>query len=272
MGIGLRNQHAAEFIACKPPLDWVEILADNYLDAGGIEHKHLERIRHDYPFALHSVGMSIGGSSPLDRTYLQQLKSLGERYACGVFSDHLCFTSVGTVQMHDLLPLPYNEETLKHVVKRIQHIQDFLGQAILVENVSSYLQYKNSSLHEADFLNAVCEEAGCSLLLDLNNLYVNQYNHGTSAEKTMNNIRMEHVGEIHLGGFEDYNDYLLDAHNHAVAEPVWRLYASLLRQKPEVATMVEWDNDLPPLSELLAEAYKARRLSKQVATEPSRPS
>ena len=264
LGIGLRSQHAVEFINTKPRLDWLEILADNYLSAGGVEHQHLERIRQDYPFGLHSVSMSIGGCAELDWDYLQQLKHLGERYSCSCFSDHLCFTAVGDTQIHDLLPLPRNEETIKHVVARIQRIQDFLGQAILVENVSTYLQYKNSQLSEADFLNAVCAEAGCFLLLDLSNLYVNQYNHGMQAEKIMRAIQQEYIAEIHLGGFEDYGNYLLDAHNQQIAEPVWELYADLLGEGVCVATLLEWDNDLPPLSELLTEVYKARRLYEQI--------
>ena len=263
LGIGLRSQHAAEFIEKKPALDWLEILADNYLDAGGVEHRHLQRIREDYPFALHSVGMSIGGSAKLDRDYLRQLKALGERYACQDFSDHLCFTSVGESQMHDLLPLPRNEETIRHVAQRIRDIQDFLGQSILVENVSCYLQYKNSDIDEAGFLNAVCTEADCGLLLDLNNLYVNQQNHGLMAAEIIAGIDRRHIREIHLGGFEDCGHYLLDAHNHPVADPVWDLYETLIQELPQVASLIEWDNDLPPLSKLLAEANKARCLSER---------
>ena len=259
IGVGLRSQHAAEFIEKKPPVDWLEVLADNYLSAGGIERRQLERIRQDYPIALHSVSMSIGGSAELDWDYLKQLKDLGERYDCSCFSDHLCFTSVGDKQMHDLLPLPRNEEVVKHVAARIRRIQDFLGQSILVENISTYLQYKHSDLSEADFLNAVCAEAECFLLLDVNNLYVNQCNHGIAADKTMADIRAEYIRAIHLGGFEDYGNYLLDAHNHPVADAVWDLYAMLLRQGIHAATLIEWDNDLPPLSKLLAEADKARR-------------
>ena len=258
IGIGLRSQHAAEFIKKKPCVDWLEVLADNYLSAGGIEHQHLDCIRQDYPIALHSVGMSIGGSAELNWDYLKQLKDLGKRYDCSCFSDHLCFTSVGDKQMHDLLPLPRNEEAVKHVAARIRRIQDFLGQSMLVENISAYLQYKHSDLSEADFLNAVCAEAKCFLLLDVNNLYVNQRNHGIAADETMAGIRAEYIRAIHLGGFEDYGNYLLDAHNNPVADAVWDLYVALLRQGVQAATLIEWDNALPPLSDLLAEADKAR--------------
>ena len=266
IGIGLRNQHAAEFIKERPAVDWLEVLADNYLSAGGIEHHHLEQIRQNYPIALHSVGMSIGGIAELDWSYLKQLKDLGKRYDCSCFSDHLCFTSVGDKQMHDLLPLPHNEEAVKHIAERLRRIQDFLGQPMLVENVSTYLQYKHSDLSEADFLNAVCAEAGCFLLLDVSNLYVNQRNHGIAADKTIAGIRTECICAIHLGGFEDYDNYLLDAHNHPVADAVWDLYAVLLQRGTQAATLIEWDNELPPLPDLLAEADKARCLHRQLHT------
>ena len=261
VGLGLREMHVADVLRDKPDLGWFEVLTDNYFASGGIALRQLEAVRKDYPVALHCVGMSLGSVDPPDYDYLAKVRRLARRYQAMWVSDHLCFSAVGATQMHDLLPLPYTEEAVEHVALKIREVQDFLGQRILVENVSSYLSYEHSTMDEIDFLCAVVERADCDILLDLNNWYVNVCNHGYRMSRVFDRLPLGKVREVHLGGFQDCGDFLLDAHDHPVAGPVWELLREFVaRHHGGIPVLVEWDNDLPPLRTLLGEVDKARRV------------
>ncbi len=259
IGVGLRSPHVNEILATRPRLDFFELLTDNHICDGGYARQQSFLIRQDYPVTLHSVGMSLGGTDPIDFSYLRKIKTLATELEPVYISDHLCWTSFKSHHAHDLLPLPYTEEAVHHVSQRIRHIQDFLETSLIVENVSSYLGFACSTLNEWEFLTAVARESGCKILLDLNNIYVSQYNNAVDAQEYIRNIPLDLVAEIHLAGFEHKGSYLLDAHNHEVSEPVWELYQEILRNNASIPTLIEWDNDLPPFSTLLQEAGKARR-------------
>lgn len=260
VGVGLREAHVADVLRDKPPLGWFEALADNYLAPGGPALHGLEMVRRDYPLALHCVGMSLGSVGPLDYDYLAAVKRLAERFDALWISDHLCFTSVGDAPMHDLLPLPFTEEAVECAALKIREAQDFLGQRILIENVSSYLTYRHSTMDEVEFLAAVAARADCDVLLDLNNWYVNVRNHGYRTSDVFERLPLERVREVHLGGFRNRGDFLLDAHDHPVADPVWRLFEVFVARRRDVPVLIEWDNALPAFETLLGEADKARRI------------
>lgn len=263
-GIGLRNQHIDEILINKPDIPWLEILVDNHLAQGGLIPAQLDAISELYPLALHGVGLSLGSTSPLDMHYLQQIKNLAIRTNTVWYSEHLCFTSVNGHYSHDLLPIPYSQASLNHIVDRISQVQDFFGEQILIENVSSYMNFVDSTIPEVDFLCAVAEQADCWLLVDVNNIYVNQINHDLDAEHFIDSLPLNRIKEIHLAGFQEREDFLLDAHNHPVSKPVWQLYERLLQRKSEIPTLIEWDNDIPVLSVLLQEADKANQIRHNV--------
>lgn len=266
-GIGLRNQHMDEILINKPDIPWLEILVDNHLAQGGLVPAQLDAISECYPLALHGVGLSLGSTSPLDIPYLQQIKNLATRTNALWYSEHLCFTSGYGHYSHDLLPIPYSEISLKHIVNRISQVQDFFGEQILIENVSSYMNFVDSSIPEVEFLCAVAEQADCWLLVDVNNIYVNQINHGLDAEHYIDSLPLNRIKEIHLAGFQEREGFLLDAHNHPVSKPVWQLYDRLLRRKSDILTLIEWDNDIPVLSVILQEADKANRIRHSVEVQ-----
>lgn len=220
----------------------------------------LEAIRSCYPITFHCVGMSLGGTDPLDMDYLHGVKTMIERYQPSMVSDHLCFTQHGQHNYHDLLPLPFNEEALAHFSQRITQIQDILETPILVENVSSYLTYQDSTISEAEFITELVSCTDCDLLLDINNIYVNAVNHDFSAQEYLRKIPVQRVREIHLAGYEDRSTYLLDAHNNRVSPPVWELYEQVISQHPGIPTLIEWDNDIPSFEVLRAEAATASAL------------
>jgi uncharacterized protein (UPF0276 family) len=259
-GVELRSAHISRILSERPPVPWFEILADNHTAAGGLIPRQLAAVRADYPISLHCVAMSLGGTDPLDIAYLGSIKQLIRRYEPAQVSDHLCFSSHASHQYHDLLPLPYTEEALLHVSDRIRHVQDFLGVRLLVENVSSYLTYRHSTLTEAEFLAALTDMADCDLLFDVNNAYGNEFNQGVPAGDFLRHLPLERVREIHLAGYENKGDYLIDAHNNRVSDPVWALYTDVAKQLPEVPVLIEWDNDLPALETLLDEAERAERV------------
>lgn len=259
-GLGLRSAHVDRILSEHPPVPWFEILADNHTAPGGLIPRQLAAVRADYPISLHCVGMSLGGTDPLDFAYLGTIKRLIQTYQPAQVSDHLCFSSHASHQYHDLLPLPYTEEALLHVGDRIRRVQDFLGVRLLVENVSSYLTYRHSTLSEAEFLAALARSADCDLLFDVNNAYVNEFNQGAPAGDFLRQLPLERIREIHLAGYEDKGDYLIDAHNNRVSDPVWALYADVIQQLPDVPVLIEWDNDLPALEVLLDEAARAEHL------------
>lgn len=260
-GLGLRTEHYEAIIATQPAVDWFEIISENYLIPGGKPHDYLDRIRRDYPMVMHGVSLSIGSTDPLDLDYLRQLKQLADRISPAWISDHLCWTGVHGLNMHDLLPLPYTEETIRHVVARIQQVQDFLGRALVLENVSSYVAYRASSMTEWAFISEICQRAGCLLLLDVNNVYVSSINHGFDAKAFIDGIPAERVQQIHLAGHEDHGEYIIDTHDADISPAVWDLYAYTLQRVGQVSTMIERDGNLPPLEQLVQELALARRYS-----------
>ena len=260
-GLGLRTEHYEAIFEQPPRVDWFEALTENYMLDGGRPLYWLERVRSHYPIVFHGVSLSIGSTAPLDLEYLRQLKSLVQRFEPRWISDHLCWTGVAGKNLHDLLPLPYTEEALAHVAARVRRVQDFLGRRILIENVSSYLEYRHSRLTEWEFLAALCERADCELLLDVNNLYVNSRNHGFDPLVFLDAIPPARVRQIHLAGHSQDGELLIDTHDHPVCDPVWTLYAEALRRCGPVATMIERDDHIPPLAELVAELDRARALA-----------
>jgi uncharacterized protein (UPF0276 family) len=260
-GLGLRVDHYETILADNPDVDWFEALTENYLVPGGKPLDNLMRIRERYPMVLHGVSLSIGSTQPLDRDYLAQLKALAARVEPKWVSDHLCWTGIAGRNMHDLLPLPYTEEALANVVERVRTVQDILGRRILLENVSSYVSYRESQVSEWQFLREIAERADCLILLDVNNIYVSSVNHEFDPLEYLNAIPVDRVQQIHLAGHENHGDYLIDTHDHPVPDPVWELYGAALRRFGNVSTMIERDANIPPLEELCSELDAARQLA-----------
>jgi uncharacterized protein len=263
VGIGLRTPHYRELLERLPPIGWFEVHSENYFGDGGQPLYFLERFRSHYPFSLHGVGLSLGSADTLNPTHLQKLKSLVVRFEPGLVSDHLCWSSVGGQFLNDLLPLPYTEEALNHVVTRIGEAQDFLRRQILVENVSSYLQFKHSTIPEWEFLAEVSRRSGCGILFDVNNIYVSSKNHGFDPKIYIDAIPASAVQEIHLAGFDSNGECLIDTHGKPVFEEVWPLYAYAIERMGPKPTLIEWDTDIPALDVLLGEAWKAQTILEQ---------
>jgi uncharacterized protein len=260
-GVGLRTPHYEAVLEDRARIDWLEILTDNYLVPGGKPLHYLARIREQFPIAMHGVALSIGSTDELDREYLGQVRSLAARIEPAWISDHLCWTGVAGRNTHDLLPLPYTEEALRHVVERVGVAQDILGRRLVLENVSSYVSFTASTLSEWEFLRAVAEEADCLILLDVNNVYVSGINHEFDPLRYLEAIPAERVQQIHLAGHQDHGAYLIDTHDRAVTAPVWELYVAALRRFGAISTSIERDAAIPPLAELLAELETARSLA-----------
>ena len=267
-GLGLRTQHYADFLARKQPLDWLEIITDNYLIDGGKPLAVLDAIRRDYPVAMHGVAMSIGASQGVDVPYLQRVKALADRIEPLWVSDHLCWTGPGPEQLHDLYPLPYTDESARHVIAQIRHAQDVLGRRLVLENVSSYVRYRQDSASEWQFLAQIAEEADCLLLVDMNNIYVSSVNHGFDPLTYLQALPAHRVQQIHLAGHSDNGDHIIDTHDHPVAQPVWDLYAQACQRFGAVAAMIERDDHIPPLADLLDELATARRIAAQHMASP----
>lgn len=269
-GLGLRHQHY-QAIADQPGrVDWFEALSENYMVAGGRPLVWLDRIRRDYPMALHGVSLSIGASDPLDLDYLAELKALTARVEPRVVSDHLCFTGHAGINLHDLLPLPYTEEALAHVAARVERVQEVLGRRILLENVSSYVRYAESQLSEWEFLAALSERADCDILLDVNNIYVSAFNHEFDPRAYLAAIPPARVKQIHLAGHSHMGTHIIDTHDHPVIDDVWTLYAEALRRFGPVPTMIERDDDIPPYADLVAELDHARRIAAATLMAPEK--
>ncbi|WP_029920414.1 MNIO family bufferin maturase [Nevskia soli] len=260
-GLGLRTDHYEAILQESPRVDWFEAISENYMVGGGKPLRWLERIRERYPVVLHGVSLSIGSTAPLDRAHLIQLKALAERIQPAWISDHLCWTGIAGRNLHDLMPLPHTEEAVHHIAARVREVQDFLGRRILLENVSSYVDFAHSTLPEWEFLKSVAEEADCLILLDVNNIYVNSRNHGFDPLTYLRAVPARRVQQIHLAGHSRNGELLIDTHDHPVPEPVWALYAEAVRRFGMVATMVERDDDIPPLKELVAELDRARAIA-----------
>ncbi len=256
-GIGLRPRHYREMLATLPAVGWLEVHSENYFGAGGQPIHFLERLRAHYPLSLHGVGLSLGSSDPLSAAHLAKLRALIARFQPAVISEHLCWCSVGGRYLNDLLPLPYTEEALDHVVGRIQQVQEALGRRILVENVSSYLEYAHATIPEWEFLAETARRSGCGILLDVNNIHVNAVNHGFDPLRYLAAVPSDAVEEIHLAGFDADGPCLIDTHGKPVADAVWDLYRATLERLGSRPTLIEWDTDIPEMPVLLGEAEKA---------------
>lgn len=268
-GLGLRTEHyeallsgpIAEDDSIEWRIDWLEILSENYMVGGGKPLHYLDRIAERYPLVMHGVSLSIGSSDSLDSAYLIQLKALAERVRPKFISDHLCWTGIAGRNLHDLLPLPQTDEAVHHIARRVRDVQNFLGQQILLENVSSYLRFQHSTLSEWEFISAVADEADCGILLDINNIYVNSCNHGFDPGVFIDAIPRSRVQQIHLAGHSHNGKLVIDTHDHPVPDPVWALYAHAVRRFGAIPTMIERDDDVPPLAELVTELDIAREIS-----------
>jgi uncharacterized protein (UPF0276 family) len=266
-GLGLRTEHYNAILESKPKVDWFEALSENYMVPGGLPLNFLDRIRADYPIVMHGVSLSIGSTTPFDQLYLKDLKKLADRVQPAWISDHLCWTGVHGQNIHDLLPLPYTEETATHVAERVRIVQDYLGRQILLENVSSYASYVDSSMSEWEFISLICEQADCLLLLDVNNIYVSSYNHNFDAKAFIDGVPQHRVQQIHLAGHQNNGDYIIDTHDAPVIDPVWDLYRYAISNLGAVSTMIERDDNIPELEVLVQELQIARDLSANALKE-----
>ncbi|WP_240932545.1 MNIO family bufferin maturase [Pelagibius litoralis] len=276
-GLGLKAQHYDVILDTRPDVGWFEVHAENYMGAGGPPHHYLTRIRRDYPLSLHGVGLSIGGAQPLDEAHLARLRDLAERYEPGLVSEHLAWSTHDDIYLNDLLPLPYTDEAVMRVSDHLDRMQQVLRRQVLLENPSTYVAFENSALSEIDFLQAVAKQSGCGLLLDVNNVLVSATNQGYSAEAYIDAFPLDLVGEIHLGGHATEREatggtLLIDAHDRAVDDQVWALYARTLARGGAKPSLIEWDNDLPAWETLYAETLTAERfIAAQVFCGPKDP-
>ncbi|HET7747124.1 MAG TPA: DUF692 domain-containing protein [Vicinamibacteria bacterium] len=257
IGIGLRTVHFPEILGRWPRVDWFEVLSENFMDTGGRPLHVLDRVCERYPVALHGVSLSIGSTDPLDRAYLRKLKSLADRTRAHWVSDHLCWTGVLGRNTHDLLPMPYSEEALRHTVRRVRQVSEMLERPLVLENPSSYVEFAASTMTEWEFLSRLAGEADCGLLLDVNNVYVSAFNHGFDAWDYVDALPADRVVQYHLAGHTNHGTHIIDTHSdHAVPE-VWRLYAHAVGRTGLVSTLYEWDENIPALDVVHAEAQKA---------------
>lgn len=265
-GLGLRTDHYQHIIEHQPPVDWFEILSENYMVPGGKPLANLDRIRQDYHMVMHGVSMSIGSTDPLNTRYLDKLKELIERVEPAWVSDHLCWTTVDHINSHDLLPLPYNEAAIKHIVDRIQAVQDYIGREILIENLSSYVTYHSSEMSEWQFVNEIARRSGCFLLVDINNIFVSANNHHFDPRDYINGIDPDRVMQFHLAGHSYHGEMIIDTHDHPVCESVWDLYQYALERYGAVSTMIERDDNIPPFAELHEELGRAETIARRTLT------
>lgn len=257
-GIGLRPCHYADILQRKPAIDWFEILTEDYLVDGGVPLYYLEKVCELYPVVMHGVSLSIGSTDPLNQGYLTKLKQLMHRIQPMWVSDHLCWTGVNGVNLHDLMPLPQNEEAVDHVVRRVKQVQDYLNCQLVLENISSYVKYKNSTMTEWEFLSEIAEKADCLILLDINNIYVNAFNHGFNPMAYLKGVPKARIKQFHLAGHSHCETHIIDTHDENVIPSVWELYAEALKLFGSVATLVERDANIPDIDEMLIELKQAR--------------
>lgn len=260
-GLGLRTDHYEQVLTDRPAVDWLEVISENYMVDGGKPLHYLDRIRELYPMVMHGVSMSIGSTAPLNLDYLGQLKKLIARVEPEWVSDHLCWTGVAGLNLHDLMPLPYTEEAVAHLVARVGQVQDLLGRQILLENVSSYVTYQVSDMSEWEFLSEIAERADCLILLDINNIYVSSQNHGFDPLAYLEGVPRGRIQQFHLAGHSFQDQLIIDTHDHPISDPVWSLYQQAVERFGAIATMIERDDNIPPLEELLAELDIARQLA-----------
>lgn len=260
-GLGLRAHYYQTILDTLPPVDWFEIMTEDYFVEGGRVLHYLDRIMEHYPnVTMHGVSLSVGSIDPLNKNYLKQVKQLADRIKPQWISDHLCWTGLGKTELHDLLPLPYTEEAIKHVADRVKQVQDILERPILLENVSSYVTYQTSVMPEWEFLTAVAEMSDCYILLDINNIYVSGFNHQFDPLTYLNYIPVNRVKQFHLAGHDNTGECIVDTHDDAIAEDVWQLYKNAVQRFPKVSTLIERDDNFPPFEDLLAELDRARAI------------
>lgn len=270
-GLGLRPQHYPEILDGDPPIDWFEVLSENYMIPGGQPLRILDQIAERYPVVMHGVSLSIASTAPMDMDYLAGLKTLERRVNPKWISDHLCWTGVHGVNLHDLLPIPYTEEALDHVADRVNQVQDYLGRPLTLENVSTYVSMNASQMTEWEFISELTKRTGCWLLFDVNNVFVSAFNHDYSALDFINGIPADRVVQFHLAGHSDMETYIIDTHDAPVRDEVWELYVQALKRFGPVSTMIERDDDIPPLADLIPEVEKARSIAADVFEDARQP-
>ncbi len=263
-GLGLRPKHYRDILDGNPQVDWFEVISENYMIGGGQPLAILDQIAERYPVVMHGVSLSIASTAPFDEEYLDRLNVLAKRVKPKWISDHLCWTGVHGVNLHDLLPFPYTQEALDHVVARVHYVQERLGRRLCLENVSTYVQFGQSEMTEWEFISELTHRTGCWLLFDVNNVYVSSFNHGYDARAFLNGIPADRVVQFHLAGHSDMENYVVDTHDHPVRDEVWDLYEDALRRFGPVSTMIERDDHIPPLADMLEELGHARALAQKV--------
>lgn len=269
-GVGLRTTHYPYLLTHTPSVDWFEIISENFMGIGGRPMHVLDKIAARWPIVMHGVSMSIGSTDPIDREYLRELKTLAARVRPAWISDHLCWTGVAHRTSHDLLPVPYDEETLRHVIERVRIVQDVLERPLVLENPSSYVEFKSSTMTEAEFLARLAVEADCALLLDVNNVYVSAFNHGFDAVEYLDAIPFDRVVQFHLAGHTHMGTHILDTHSDHVVDGVWDLYRIAWEKSGGRSTLVEWDENIPPFQVVHAEVKKAKALVAGARNTPVR--
>ncbi len=270
IGVGLRTVHFSHILSKRPPVDWFEVLSENFMDTEGQPLRVLDQVAERYPIALHGVSMSIGSTDPLDREYLRKLKALATRTRAHWVSDHLCWTGVAGRNVHDLLPMPYSEEALRHTAARVRQVSEILERPLVLENPSSYIEFASSTMTEWEFLSRLAEDADCGLLLDVNNVYVSSFNHGFDPRTYIDGVPADRVVQYHVAGHTHKGTHILDTHSDHAVPAVWELFSRSCRRTGNVSTLYEWDEDIPDFDVLHAEALKARAYREEPATRPAR--
>jgi uncharacterized protein (UPF0276 family) len=271
VGVGFRVPHYPHVLATNPPMDWFEVISENFMVRGGKALENLERLVARYPVVPHGVSLSIGREGPLDNAYLSRLKVLVDRIDPPWASDHLCWTGTATANLHDLFPLPLTRQSIDHVAARVRQVQEFLQRPFALENVSSYVTFTSSTMPEWEFLGEIAEKADCGILLDCNNIFVSAVNHGFDANAYVDAVPADRVVQMHLAGHADKGGYLLDTHSDHVREEVWELYRRATRRVGLTSTLIEWDEDIPSWDELALEAMAARKVREEALFSPSSP-
>lgn len=272
LGVGLRSVHFPYILGTWPDVDWFEIISENFMDSRGRPRYVLDQIAERYPVVMHGVSMSIGSTDPLDVEYLRKLKRLAEEIGAVWISDHICWTGVAGINAHDLLPIPFNEDTLAHVAARVRRVQEVLERPLILENPSSYITFANSTLSEWEFITRLTEETGCGLLLDVNNVYVSSKNHDLDPVEFLKSLPHERVAQFHLAGHTNCQTHLIDTHDGPVIDPVWELFRLAHELTGGVSTLLEWDAEIPPFEKMHAEVLRAKNfMGSARSASPSQP-
>jgi uncharacterized protein (UPF0276 family) len=266
-GLGLRPQHYTDILDSSPDVDWFEVISENYMVPGGQPLRMLDRIRARYPIVMHGVSLSIASTAPFDETYLSDLKALAERVEPKFVSDHLSWTGVHGINLHDLLPIPYTREALDHVVARVDYVQEYLGRPLAIENVSTYVQFAHPEMTEWEFISELTRRTGCWLVFDVNNVFVSAFNHGWDAQAFIDGIPADRVVQFHLAGHEHNTSHIIDTHDALVPDEVWALYRASVKRFGPVSTIIERDDNIPPLADLVQELGIARSIAEEMLPE-----